>query len=291
MSIKIGKNCKIGNLKLSPNYDEIIIGDNVSIGDDVKINVKYLNIGDRSVIGDGFVIEGRHIELGTEFHSAEDCVIGGGSCFELKSSLKMGYLCHMDTHVFINTSRAVTIGNEVGLGANTKLLTHGAWLSFLEGFPVQWGPITIGSNVYIAQANVLPNVKIGNNVVVASMSLVNKDVPDGCLVGGIPAHIIKENCYPQKYDDETIERMIDKLVTHFMTDIIGYSGGPKKIVIDGGNKKRLYVDYRMTLFDFENMRIDGPATELTEKFRQECRRFGIRFKYYPDDETKIYKSW
>ena len=84
------------------------------------------------------------------------------------------------------------------------------------------------------------------------------------------------------------ENKIDELVTHFMTDIIGYTNGPKRIIVDGGNHKRIYID--STLFDFEIMRIDGPATEFCEKFRQECRRFGIRFKYYPDEKIGIYKS-
>ena len=33
---------------------------------------------------------------------------------------------------------------------------------------------------------------IGNNVVAAAGAVVTKDVPDNCVVGGVPAKIIKE---------------------------------------------------------------------------------------------------
>ena len=40
---------------------------------------------------------------------------------------------------------------------------------------------------------ILPGVTIGNNVVVAAGAVVTKDVPDNCVVGGVPAKIIKTN--------------------------------------------------------------------------------------------------
>jgi serine acetyltransferase len=36
------------------------------------------------------------------------------------------------------------------------------------------------------------NVKIGNNVVVAAGAVVSKNVPDNCVVGGVPAKKIKD---------------------------------------------------------------------------------------------------
>ena len=63
----------------------------------------------------------------------------------------------------------------------------------------RWGPLIrymtttipkvtvwIGGNVTI-----LPGVTIGNNVVVAAGAVINKDVPDNTLVGGVPARVIK----------------------------------------------------------------------------------------------------
>ncbi|MEZ3485540.1 MAG: hypothetical protein K1W22_02795 [Lachnospiraceae bacterium] len=54
-------------------------------------------------------------------------------------------------------------------------------------------PIHIGKNVWIgANATILAGVSIGENAVVAAGAVVTKDVPDGVVVGGIPAKIIKK---------------------------------------------------------------------------------------------------
>jgi sugar O-acyltransferase (sialic acid O-acetyltransferase NeuD family) len=41
-------------------------------------------------------------------------------------------------------------------------------------------------------ATILPNINIGKNVIIAAGSVVTKDVPDNCMVAGIPAVIKKE---------------------------------------------------------------------------------------------------
>jgi len=52
----------------------------------------------------------------------------------------------------------------------------------------------IGNNVYFAPgAKAFGKIIIGNNVIVAPNSVVVKDVPDNCVVSGVPAKIIKLN--------------------------------------------------------------------------------------------------
>lgn len=52
----------------------------------------------------------------------------------------------------------------------------------------------IGDNVYIgAGAVILGDVVVGNNVVIGANAVVTKNIPDNCVVAGIPAKIIKEN--------------------------------------------------------------------------------------------------
>jgi maltose O-acetyltransferase len=54
-------------------------------------------------------------------------------------------------------------------------------------------PVRIGNDVWIGgNVTILPGVTIGNNVVVAAGAVVNKDVPDNSLVGGVPAKLIRE---------------------------------------------------------------------------------------------------
>lgn len=51
---------------------------------------------------------------------------------------------------------------------------------------------TVGDNVTVySGAKILGNVHVGNNVVVGANAVVVKDVEDNCVVGGVPAKVIK----------------------------------------------------------------------------------------------------
>lgn len=54
------------------------------------------------------------------------------------------------------------------------------------------GPVIIGNNVWIGdKATILGGVTIGDGAVIAANSVVTKDVPAYCVVGGNPARVIK----------------------------------------------------------------------------------------------------
>lgn len=54
------------------------------------------------------------------------------------------------------------------------------------------GNVVIEDNVWIGEkASIMPGVHIGKGSIVACNSVVTKDVPENCLVAGIPAKIIK----------------------------------------------------------------------------------------------------
>lgn len=55
------------------------------------------------------------------------------------------------------------------------------------------GVPSIGDNVFLGLGSkVFGDVRIGNNVIVAPNAVVVNDVPDNCVVGGVPAKIIKK---------------------------------------------------------------------------------------------------
>ena len=52
--------------------------------------------------------------------------------------------------------------------------------------------IIIGDDCYISTGvAILGPIKIGNNVTIAAGAVVLKDVPDNCVIGGVPAKILK----------------------------------------------------------------------------------------------------
>ncbi|MBR1545993.1 MAG: acyltransferase [Prevotella sp.] len=91
----------------------------------------------------------------------------------------------------------VTIGSHVNLaqGITVTALNHNFKDTTLriDKQGISTKPVVIGDDVWIgANAVILPGVTIGRHAVVAAGAVVTKDVPDNCIVGGVPAHIIKD---------------------------------------------------------------------------------------------------
>lgn len=52
--------------------------------------------------------------------------------------------------------------------------------------------VTFGDDVWVGgNCTVLPGITVGSNVVIAAGAVVNRDVPDNCIVAGVPAKVIK----------------------------------------------------------------------------------------------------
>ncbi|SFR03407.1 acyltransferase [Desulfoscipio geothermicus] len=83
----------------------------------------------------------------------------------------------------------ISIGENSVIGYNVTLLAH----EFLV-HEYRLGPVEIGKDVMIgANSTVLPGVRIGDGAVVGAGSLVNRDVPPGALVCGVPARVKSKN--------------------------------------------------------------------------------------------------
>lgn len=91
----------------------------------------------------------------------------------------------------------VTLGDNVYISLNAKFICHdGAVLPFRKQFPDLdiAARIEIKDNVFIGMgACILPGVTIGANSIVGAYAVISKDVPDGCVVAGNPARIVKSS--------------------------------------------------------------------------------------------------
>ena len=71
----------------------------------------------------------------------------------------------------------ITIHDNTAIGIQTVILAH------FRGK----GKVEIGPDVFIGpHCTIMPNVKIGRGAVVSANSVVNRDVPEYTLVGGVP---------------------------------------------------------------------------------------------------------
>jgi len=154
-------------------------------------------ISGNGIIRDNARIEGNTIRAENNFYLDHHAEIGGGSAFCNKSYFICGKDFHLGSYAHINTARGVTIGNTVGMGRFSAIYTHGAYLDATQGFPEQWGAVTIGNNVWMPHGViVMAGITIGDNTVIAAKSLVNKDIIGGGLWAGIPAKQIDDVIYP-----------------------------------------------------------------------------------------------
>lgn len=128
-----------------------------------------------------------------------------GSCGEapyIEPTFRCDYGCniHVGDDFYANfdcvmlDTCPITIGDRVMLGPGVHIYTACHPLDAAErSSGVEFGkPVTIGDDVWFGgRAVVNPGVRIGNRVVVASGAVVASDVPDDCVVAGVPARIVK----------------------------------------------------------------------------------------------------
>jgi acetyltransferase-like isoleucine patch superfamily enzyme len=94
------------------------------------------------------------------------------------------------------STASITIGNNVMTGPNVMMFAfnHGTDLNGLPMIEQEYkeGDIIIEDDVWIGAGSViLFGVKIGKGAVIASNAVVNKNVPENAIVGGVPAKLIK----------------------------------------------------------------------------------------------------
>ena len=86
--------------------------------------------------------------------------------------------------------RGVHMGNFVHVAQNAAIFSHDHYRGGDQRYVDTW----IGDHVNIGWGAVInPGVRLGNHVIVGANAVVTKDVPDGCIVAGNPAKIIKVN--------------------------------------------------------------------------------------------------
>ncbi|ULT56391.1 acyltransferase [Neobacillus drentensis] len=101
----------------------------------------------------------------------------------------------------------ISVGRNTVIGYNTTILAHEYLIK-----EYRLGPVEIGSEVMIgANSTILPGIMIGDGAIVSAGTLVHKDVPPGCFVGGNPMRVIytKEEL-EKRWEEDPIYRNVKK---------------------------------------------------------------------------------
>lgn len=152
---------------------------------DLIVGKEYIEIGNGCKIG-------KHVQL---------TAWGEHNRFHFNPSIVIGNNCQFGSYNHITAINRIEIGNGVLTGKFVTITdnSHGkpgdesdCELSPIVRTVYSKGPVVIGDNVWIGdKATILPNVRIGEGCIIGANSVVTKDIPPYCIVGGNPARIIK----------------------------------------------------------------------------------------------------
>lgn len=102
-------------------------------------------------------------------------------------------------NVFINAcccfqdQGGISIGDGTLIGHRVVIATINHGLRPEGRMDHHIAPVRVGRNVWIGSGSIiLPGVTIGDGATVAAGAVVTKDVPEGTVVGGVPARILRQ---------------------------------------------------------------------------------------------------
>ena len=141
----------------------------------------------------------RHVSTGDllsdRWETARNLGFGeGSSCYDnvlVLGDVTVGKHCWIGPNVILDGSGGLTIGDHVDVCAGAQIYTHSTVRRAVSGGkePVTHAPTRLGSQIYVGPQTVIAmGVTIGDGAIIGTMSLVDRDVPAGAKVWGIPAH-------------------------------------------------------------------------------------------------------
>ena len=144
------------------------------------------------------------ITIGNNVHIQSNCILGCWTEYgnqRFSPSITIGDHCDIGEYNHISSCNKVIIGDGlltgryvyIGDNSHGELCVEESLVPPVERELCSKGEVVIGNNVWIGdKATVLAGVHLGDNVIVAANAVVTKSFPSNCLVGGIPAKVLKQ---------------------------------------------------------------------------------------------------
>ncbi|MBF0523103.1 MAG: hypothetical protein HQL24_08625 [Candidatus Omnitrophica bacterium] len=293
------------------------IGAGTVFGENSVFQSKAMKIGRMCRFGDQLRVASTLLDIGDLLFTDNGIKIGEGGEWGPESILKIGDSCFIGEECMINTSRTVTIGNEVCLAYGAKIFTHNFWQPVLDGYAALFNPVKINDGSVIGvNVVIMPGVEVGAGSSVLTNSLLATNVPSGSVYAGIPAMMIKPaGSYPINLSYDEREKMIYKIFESLAEDL-SFKGDDAQVLQEKEGVKLIWRNentvfvYRrrlksgddlgagafkrwvlltfenvledlkdaITVFDLSKKEVNGKQDEYSDELREALRKRGIRFK-------------
>jgi acetyltransferase-like isoleucine patch superfamily enzyme len=144
---------------------------------------EWITVGQGTLIGalvtiSAGIVPGQDLGPDPVLRIGDRCVIGRGSHIVAHQSIEIGDDVWTGPYVYITDQNHGYADPDTPIGRQ---------------LPVN-RPVRIGAGSWLgAGAIVLPGAQIGRNAVIAAGSVVRGQIPDRCVVAGVPARIVREH--------------------------------------------------------------------------------------------------
>lgn len=173
----------------------LLIGKNTIIRCSNKISV-----GNNFILEDNIEVDAlskQGIECGNNVKFGKNSIIKcSGSLKDLGKGIKIGSNVYFGENCYFGAAGGIEIGNDVIAGQNIRFHSENHnyedknKLIRLQG--INRKGIKIGNNCWIGSGvTFLDGVEIGDGVIIAADTLVNKNIPNNSVIGGIPCRVLK----------------------------------------------------------------------------------------------------
>lgn len=249
---------------------EIQIADDAILGRNIDIRIRGLfKLGRRSVLGEGTFIRGNNVIFGDDLYNSGHLNVGGGGRLHPAANLTMGDRCTCHNN-FLNICEPIVIGNDVGLSPDVAIITHGYWMSVLDGYPAVFDGVTIKDKVIVGYRSlILMGVTIGEGAAVGAGSVVTRDVEAYTVVAGNPAKFIRK-IVPVQNSEEKISLV--KAMLNKYKEIAEYHNINPKIRV-----QYPVIKVNQSWFNVETLEWQGEDDAEVDDFRDYARKWGFRF--------------